>query len=225
MRRRSSKPSTRVPSGTFPHRRLRRHPPLPPVLHGFRQADPARHRHPDAGLRQVPAQRPAAGYGGGSAPHPRRGPVQRRYSAIRIALGLAEAFDCSVNELPLSIILCWFEQKAVCVLMALLALASGASVSAPPCPPSSPPGWPLFCRRSMTSGPSPRRRTILPPVWAVRKRHINKSPRHDAERAGGLFVQSGGMRKLSALGGWLFSGAARCVQNRPLSALRSHRSG
>ena len=44
------------------------------------------------------------------------------YSAIRIALGLAGAFDCSVNELPLSIILCWFEQKAVCVLMALLAL-------------------------------------------------------------------------------------------------------
>ncbi len=44
------------------------------------------------------------------------------YSAIQIALGLAEAFDCSVNELPLSIILCWFEQKAVCVLMALLAL-------------------------------------------------------------------------------------------------------
>ena len=42
------------------------------------QADPARHRHPDAGLRQVPSQRPAAGYGGGSAPHPRRGPVQRR---------------------------------------------------------------------------------------------------------------------------------------------------
>ena len=40
----------------------------------------------------------------------------------QIALGLAEAFDCSVNELPLSIILCWFEQKAVCVLMALLAL-------------------------------------------------------------------------------------------------------
>ena len=44
------------------------------------------------------------------------------YSAIQIALGLAEAFHCSVNELPLSIILCWFEQKAVCVLMALLAL-------------------------------------------------------------------------------------------------------
>ena len=44
------------------------------------------------------------------------------YSAIQIALALADAFGCSVNELPLSIILCWFEQKAVCVLMALLAL-------------------------------------------------------------------------------------------------------
>ena len=44
------------------------------------------------------------------------------YSAIQIALALADAFGCSVNELPLSIILCWFEQKAVCVLLALLAL-------------------------------------------------------------------------------------------------------
>ena len=44
------------------------------------------------------------------------------YSAIRIALALADAFDCSVNELPLSLLVCWFEQKAVCVLLALLAL-------------------------------------------------------------------------------------------------------
>ena len=44
------------------------------------------------------------------------------YSAIQIALALADAFGCSVNELPLSLILCWFEQKAVCILMALLAL-------------------------------------------------------------------------------------------------------
>ena len=97
-------------------------PALPPVLHGFRQADPARHRHPDAGLRQVPAQRPAAGHGGRSARILDVGQCNDAYSAIRIALGLAGAFDCSVNELPLSIILCWFEQKAVCVLMALLVL-------------------------------------------------------------------------------------------------------
>ena len=44
------------------------------------------------------------------------------YSAIRIALALADAFGCNVNELPLSLVLCWFEQKAVCILIALLAL-------------------------------------------------------------------------------------------------------
>ena len=44
------------------------------------------------------------------------------YSAVRIALALADAFQCSFNDLPLSLILCWFEQKAVCILMALLAL-------------------------------------------------------------------------------------------------------
>ena len=44
------------------------------------------------------------------------------YSAIQIALALADAFQCSVNDLPLSLVLFWFEQKAVCILIALLAL-------------------------------------------------------------------------------------------------------
>ncbi len=44
------------------------------------------------------------------------------YSAVRIAVALAEAFDTDVNSLPLSIILSWYEQKAVCVLLTLLAL-------------------------------------------------------------------------------------------------------
>ena len=39
-----------------------------------------------------------------------------------IALALADAFQCGVNDLPLSLVLCWFEQKAVCILIALLAL-------------------------------------------------------------------------------------------------------
>ncbi|NLG57081.1 MAG: hydroxylamine reductase, partial [Clostridiales bacterium] len=38
------------------------------------------------------------------------------------ALALAEAFDCGVNDLPLSIVLSWYEQKAVCVLLTLLHL-------------------------------------------------------------------------------------------------------
>jgi hydroxylamine reductase len=44
------------------------------------------------------------------------------YSAIKIALALAEAFNCGVNELPLSLILSWYEQKAVCILLTLLSL-------------------------------------------------------------------------------------------------------
>ena len=44
------------------------------------------------------------------------------YSAIQIAAALAEAFGCSVNDLPLSIVLSWYEQKAVCILLTLLHL-------------------------------------------------------------------------------------------------------
>ena len=44
------------------------------------------------------------------------------YSAVRIATALADAFDTDVNALPLSIILSWYEQKAVADLLALLSL-------------------------------------------------------------------------------------------------------
>ena len=44
------------------------------------------------------------------------------YSAIQIAVALADAFGCSVNELPLSMVLSWYEQKAVCILLTLLHL-------------------------------------------------------------------------------------------------------
>ncbi len=44
------------------------------------------------------------------------------YGAIRVALALADAFGCSVNDLPLSMVLSWYEQKAVCILLTLLYL-------------------------------------------------------------------------------------------------------
>ncbi|MFW6373091.1 MAG: hydroxylamine reductase [Thermodesulfobacteriota bacterium] len=44
------------------------------------------------------------------------------YSAIKIALALADAFDCGVNDLPLSMILSWYEQKACVILLTLLYL-------------------------------------------------------------------------------------------------------
>ena len=44
------------------------------------------------------------------------------YSAIQIAVALAGAFGCGVNDLPLSFVLSWYEQKAVCILLTLLHL-------------------------------------------------------------------------------------------------------
>ena len=44
------------------------------------------------------------------------------YSAIQVAVALANAFGCDVNELPLSYVLSWYEQKAVCILLTLLHL-------------------------------------------------------------------------------------------------------
>ena len=44
------------------------------------------------------------------------------YSAIQIAAALADAFGCGVNDLPLSMVLSWYEQKAVCILLTLLHL-------------------------------------------------------------------------------------------------------
>jgi len=44
------------------------------------------------------------------------------YGAIKVAVALSEAFNCTVNELPLSFVLSWYEQKAVCILLTLLHL-------------------------------------------------------------------------------------------------------
>jgi hydroxylamine reductase len=44
------------------------------------------------------------------------------YGAVKVALALADVFNCTVNDLPLSIVLSWYEQKAVAVLLTLLSL-------------------------------------------------------------------------------------------------------
>lgn len=50
------------------------------------------------------------------------GQCNNAYSAIQIVIALAKAFQCGVNDLPLSIILSWYEQKAVAILLTLLQL-------------------------------------------------------------------------------------------------------
>jgi hydroxylamine reductase len=61
----------------------------------------------------------------GVGPIPRlldMGQCNNAYSAVQVAVALSKAFDCGVNDLPLTIVLSWFEQKAVAVLLTLLAL-------------------------------------------------------------------------------------------------------
>lgn len=50
------------------------------------------------------------------------GQCNNAYSALQVAMALARAFNCGVNELPLSLVLSWFEQKAVSILLTLLHL-------------------------------------------------------------------------------------------------------
>ena len=52
------------------------------------------------------------------------------YSAIKVAQALCDAFDCGINELPLTLVLSWYEQKAVCILLTLLALGIKTYLSA-----------------------------------------------------------------------------------------------
>ncbi len=44
------------------------------------------------------------------------------YGAVQVAVALADAFGCGVNDLPLSFVISWYEQKAVAVLLTLLSL-------------------------------------------------------------------------------------------------------
>jgi len=56
------------------------------------------------------------------------------YSAIQIAVALANAFECDVNDLPLSMVLSWYEQKAVAILLTLLHLGIRNSKLGPSLP-------------------------------------------------------------------------------------------
>ena len=97
------------------------------------------------------------------------------YSAIQIALALAEAFECGVNDLPLSMVLSWYEQKAVCILLTLLHLgirnirlgpdAPGLSVAQRAAATS----W-----STMPSRPSPPRRRTLPLFWEAESKRSTR---------------------------------------------------
>lgn len=62
------------------------------------------------------------------------GQCNNSISAVNIAVALADAFDCQVNDLPLTIVLSWFEQKAVAILLGLLHLGIRDIVIGPKAP-------------------------------------------------------------------------------------------
>ena len=62
------------------------------------------------------------------------------YGAIQVAVALADAFGCGVNDLPLSMVLSWYEQKAVCILLTLLHLGVRSIYLGPSLPAFVSPG-------------------------------------------------------------------------------------
>ncbi len=56
------------------------------------------------------------------------------YSAIQLAIALAKEFDCDINELPLTLVLSWFEQKAIVILLTLFALGVKGIYTGPSAP-------------------------------------------------------------------------------------------
>ncbi len=92
--------------------------------------------------------------------------MQRRLQRHPIALALADAFGCGVNDLPLSLVLCWFEQKAVCILIALLALGIRNIRLGPTLPAFLSPGVVRVLQEKYDLRPSRRRSTTCKPFWA-----------------------------------------------------------
>jgi hydroxylamine reductase len=63
------------------------------------------------------------------------GQCNNSYSGIQVALALAKAFNCGVNDLPLTLVLSWYEQKAVAILLTLLSLGV-KNIRVGPTPPA-----------------------------------------------------------------------------------------
>ncbi|XP_037929854.1 hydroxylamine reductase-like [Teleopsis dalmanni] len=56
------------------------------------------------------------------------------YSAIQLAIALSEVFECDINQLPLTLVLSWFEQKAIVILLTLLSLGVKGIYTGPSMP-------------------------------------------------------------------------------------------
>ncbi|MBR6565773.1 MAG: hydroxylamine reductase, partial [Spirochaetaceae bacterium] len=76
------------------------------------------------------------------------------YGAIKVALALSEVFQCGVNELPLSLVLSWYEQKAACILLTLLHLGIKNIILGPSLPAFISPNVLNFLVENFNIGPT-----------------------------------------------------------------------
>ena len=106
----------------LPDRRLRRRQAGPQLLHRLRRAVPEDCVILTLACGKYRFNKLDFGDIGGIPRLLDIGQCNDAYSAIQIAVALAEAFDCGVNDLPLSLVLSWYEQKAVAILLTLLHL-------------------------------------------------------------------------------------------------------
>lgn len=86
------------------------------------------------------------------------GQCNNSISTVKIAVALADALDCEVNDLPVSIVLSWFEQKAVAILLGCSAWESATFASDRSCPNSSSPGYGRCFRICLESKQSEKHR-------------------------------------------------------------------
>ena len=101
------------------------------------------------------------------------------FGAIQVAAALAEAFGCQVNDLPLTLVLSWYEQKAVCILLSLLHLGIRNIYLGPTLPAFLSPAILEYLTNSLKSIPSPHRRMTWPrfsPEIPAVKRDLYAAP-------------------------------------------------
>jgi len=91
------------------------------------------------------------------------------YSAIKVALALADAFKCGVNDLPLTLVLSWYEQKAVCVLLTLLHLGIKNILLGPTLPAFVSPNVLKYLVENFGIGPTGDPKSDLAKILARRK--------------------------------------------------------
>jgi hydroxylamine reductase len=101
------------------------------------------------------------------------------YSAVKVALALAEAFKCGLNDLPLTLVLSWYEQKAVAILLSLLRLGIKGILLGPTLPAFVSPNVLSYLAENFSIGPTSAPEADLKAIFGACEERVG--PAEDAE--------------------------------------------